>query len=208
MGNIDDTKIIFSKNLKHYMQLYNLSQTDISQITGVSQQSVSNWLNCKLMPRMGVIEKLANYFKIKKSDLLEDRSEKNNKANIILKFNTLLKEKGYTIDRLSNETEIPKKLIEMYANGDIQFLNDDDLKKISNTLGINYWELLDWERLLYNYMDADERRNTFSQFLTEFEIFVTRNDYDTAVTFINIAIKCLELDNEKLTQILKIIDTF
>ena len=45
MSDSEKTKKIFAKNLLKYMERHNLNQTDISEITGVSQQSVSNWLN-------------------------------------------------------------------------------------------------------------------------------------------------------------------
>lgn len=77
--NDDEIKVVFSNNLKRYMALHNLNQNDIAKITGVSQQSVSNWLNNRLMPRMGVIEKLANHFNILKSDLLEDKNNVSDK---------------------------------------------------------------------------------------------------------------------------------
>ena len=72
---VEKVKEIFSKNLKQYMAIYNLNQEDVAKITGVSRQSVSYWLNKKIMPRMGVIEKLATYFDVWKSDLLEDKGE-------------------------------------------------------------------------------------------------------------------------------------
>ena len=42
MSNFEKTKKKFAKNLLKYMESYNLNQTDTSEITGVSQQSVSN----------------------------------------------------------------------------------------------------------------------------------------------------------------------
>lgn len=72
MKDNEQIKKVFSKNLKKYMTINNLKQSDISSIVNVSQQSVSYWLNGKLLPRMGTIEKLADYFGILKSELLED----------------------------------------------------------------------------------------------------------------------------------------
>ena len=40
MSDSEKTKKIFAKNLLKYMERHNLNQTDISEITGVSQQSV------------------------------------------------------------------------------------------------------------------------------------------------------------------------
>lgn len=71
----NDTKITFAKNLKKYMGIYNINQTKVSEIAGVSKQSVSYWLNAKLLPRMGAVELLADYFGILKSDLLENKDK-------------------------------------------------------------------------------------------------------------------------------------
>lgn len=71
----ENTKRIFSRNLLRLMDRENITQEDIAKITGVSQQSVSNWVSAKLMPRMGSVEKIADYFNILKSDLLEEQIE-------------------------------------------------------------------------------------------------------------------------------------
>lgn len=68
-----EIKKTFAKNLRNYMNIYNINQTKVSEIAKVSKQSVSNWLNAKLLPRMGAVELLADYFGILKSDLLEDK---------------------------------------------------------------------------------------------------------------------------------------
>lgn len=82
-----NNKKVFANNLLRYMRLYNLDRNDICNITGVSRQSVSNWLNAKLMPRMSVIDKLASYFNILKSDLIENNNlliaEKNKRENLV-----------------------------------------------------------------------------------------------------------------------------
>lgn len=83
MDEIDNIKKIFAKNLRFYMNEYKLNQNDISKITNVSRQSVSNWLNEKLLPRMGIIEILADHFHILKSDLLEDR-DSSVKAGLVI----------------------------------------------------------------------------------------------------------------------------
>lgn len=81
---MDDEKVktIFSNNLKKYMNMIGVNQNDIAKITGVSQQSVSNWINRKQIPRMGIIERLADYFGILKSDLLEDKDDVSNGIKI------------------------------------------------------------------------------------------------------------------------------
>lgn len=72
--NAENFKNIFSKNLKKYMNEYNINNRELSNIVGVSESTVGKWLLKKTIPRMGIIEKLANYFNIEKSDLLEENS--------------------------------------------------------------------------------------------------------------------------------------
>lgn len=72
--NEKETRRIFSDNLKYYMDKHNLNNVELSKIVGVSESTVGKWLLEKSTPRMGAIEKLAQYFHIRKSDLLEDRS--------------------------------------------------------------------------------------------------------------------------------------
>lgn len=67
------TKDIFSKNLQYYMELHELNNKELSEILGVSESTVGKWLLRKSTPRMGVIEKLARYFNIQKSDLIEQK---------------------------------------------------------------------------------------------------------------------------------------
>lgn len=64
---------IFSKNLKYYMKLYNKTRTDISKALGVSYTTFASWENGTNYPRIDKIEMLANYFKVSKADLIEDK---------------------------------------------------------------------------------------------------------------------------------------
>lgn len=72
-----DNKNIFAYNLKRYMELKGKSRNDISEALGISYFTVSDWVNGKKYPRMDKVEMLANYFGIQKSDLIEEKEEKN-----------------------------------------------------------------------------------------------------------------------------------
>lgn len=62
---------IFKDNLKHYMSLNRIKQTDIAQALNVSKSTVSSWCSGLKIPRMDKIEELAKLFGIQKSDLIE-----------------------------------------------------------------------------------------------------------------------------------------
>lgn len=69
IGNID----IFIKNLKYYMNLNNKTRTDICNDLKLPYTTFAEWYNGNVYPRIDKIELLANYFNIKKSDLIENK---------------------------------------------------------------------------------------------------------------------------------------
>ena len=68
-------KKIFSENLKYYMRKNNKTQIDIVVDLNFDKSTVSTWVNGTRLPRMDKVEMLARYFKIKRSDLIEERKE-------------------------------------------------------------------------------------------------------------------------------------
>lgn len=79
-----DNKNIFALNLKRQMELKGKSRNDISEALGISYFTVSDWVNGKKYPRMDKVEMLANYFGIQKSDLIEDKTQKNSPEELVL----------------------------------------------------------------------------------------------------------------------------
>lgn len=66
---------IFSKNLNYFMDRDGKSQSDIINDLGVNKSTISTWCNGIKMPRMSTIQMLADYFNIRKSDLVEEKNE-------------------------------------------------------------------------------------------------------------------------------------
>lgn len=71
-----DNKNIFASNLKRYMEINNKTRREVSEALGVSYYTFTDWINGKKYPRMDKVEKLAQYFGVLKSDLIEDKKEK------------------------------------------------------------------------------------------------------------------------------------
>ncbi len=59
-------------NIKALRKKYNLTQAQLGDIAGVSDKAVWTWENGTAEPRMGAIQKMADYFDIKKSDIVDD----------------------------------------------------------------------------------------------------------------------------------------
>lgn len=57
--------------IRYLRESHGLSQVELGEIAGVSDKAVSTWENNLKFPRMGPIERMANYFGISKSDIIE-----------------------------------------------------------------------------------------------------------------------------------------
>lgn len=64
-----------AKNIKRLREEYNLSQAELGKIAGVSDKAVSTWELGAKTPRMGAVEKIAAYFGIPKSTILDDTDQ-------------------------------------------------------------------------------------------------------------------------------------
>lgn len=72
MSNIGN-KETFAKNLTYYLSVCGREQKEVAEVIGVATSTFNDWVKGKKYPRIDKIEKLANYFKVKKSDLIEDK---------------------------------------------------------------------------------------------------------------------------------------
>ena len=62
------------ENLKALRKQHNLSQQEMAKIAGVTDKAISTWESGTRIPRMGAIQKMADYFGLQKSDIIEDNS--------------------------------------------------------------------------------------------------------------------------------------
>ena len=75
MSNIGN-KETFAKNLVYYLNISGREQKEVANEIGVATSTFNDWTKGKKYPRIDKIEMLANYFRIKKSDLIEDKKAK------------------------------------------------------------------------------------------------------------------------------------
>ena len=69
---------IFAKNLRHYLEISQMSQVDLSKKLNVGTTSVYNWCAGIKIPRMDKVDKMCQIFGCKRSDLITDRSSGDN----------------------------------------------------------------------------------------------------------------------------------
>ena len=75
-------KQVMAKNIRYYMEKNGLNATDLALELDFKYSTVLDWLKANTYPRIDKIEMMANYFKIEKSDLIEDKSTKSEKQDI------------------------------------------------------------------------------------------------------------------------------
>lgn len=87
----EEQKRIFSKNLRYYLNLNNMQQKELAQILGIRPSTITNWLKQTAMPQVSTIQKIADYFRIGKSDLVDEKldSDSNLDARIISDIRTV-----------------------------------------------------------------------------------------------------------------------
>jgi len=68
-------KKTLSKNLQKYIEVNGKERSEVAKDLEVSYSTLSDWINGNTYPRIDRIENMARYFKISKSDLIEEHEE-------------------------------------------------------------------------------------------------------------------------------------
>ena len=80
----EDLAKIISENMQFLMKKYNVSPADLAHALEVSQATISYWINGKKVPRGGAIQKMSNYFRVSKKEILVSRDERDREERTIL----------------------------------------------------------------------------------------------------------------------------
>ena len=64
-------------NIKSLRESNNITQKELADAIGVTDKAVSTWELDIKTPRMGSIQRIADYFGVKKSDIIEDKNSAN-----------------------------------------------------------------------------------------------------------------------------------
>lgn len=72
MNDIEQKKI-FSKNLNNLLAQRNKTQKEVADAISVSPQTFNTWCQGIALPRMGKVQRLADFFHIEKSDLIDEK---------------------------------------------------------------------------------------------------------------------------------------
>jgi len=77
VSNLGNKKVM-AANIRRYMLVNDVSPTDICKDLDFKMPTFSDWIHARTYPRIDKIEKMANYFGIQKSDLIEEKTATQN----------------------------------------------------------------------------------------------------------------------------------
>lgn len=69
----DEQKKIFAKNLNMYISLNQKQQKEVADDLGINPTTLNMWCKGNSIPKVSIIQKLADYFRIGKSDLTDKK---------------------------------------------------------------------------------------------------------------------------------------
>lgn len=81
MNSSETFNSLFAKNLRHYLEINQMSQVELSKKLNVGTTSVYNWCNGVKTPRMDKVDKMCQIFGCKRSDLITDSVPAGNDPN-------------------------------------------------------------------------------------------------------------------------------
>lgn len=94
--------LIFAKNLKRYMEKYELTQVELASRLDVSTVTIYNWLNGIKIPRMDKVDAMCKIFNCSREDMITDLD------NV---------QEGYY-----NDTEVQQLAQEVYENPELKLV--------------------------------------------------------------------------------------
>ena len=120
-------KRVFVTNLRHYLQEKGVTQKELAEGLNVSQGAICDWMALRRYPRMDGMQRIAEYFGIEISDLVEphDMNGKHYTNKELKRFETIMKnspeliELFLSIERLSDEKKaLVKAMVDaMHSQG-------------------------------------------------------------------------------------------
>lgn len=144
-GDYMDTRDNISKNLIQLLEENNMTRADLAKILNVSESTVGKWILKKSVPRLSIIEKIADYFKINKSDMLDCIYPTSTTGNNVVNIKDIRKNLGYTMKELSLMVGVSEATISRWESGDIANMKQNNIVALANALNISPLDVLGFD---------------------------------------------------------------
>lgn len=83
----NNVRKILSQSLQELMKENNVDQKELAEALGVTQPTVSNWINQSKYPRIKRIQQIADYFNVPKSRVTEGKKKLKEPETVAAHFN-------------------------------------------------------------------------------------------------------------------------
>lgn len=107
------TKSVIARNLRYYIDLNRMEQQDLAHALGVSQSSVTQWLQEKTTPRPDMIDKICRFFKISRDELLKDPDEVSSiiaESKPIPLYNSIYRKQYFDVSNIERYLAVDKSI--------------------------------------------------------------------------------------------------
>ena len=134
MPNENTMKKTFTDNLNRLLRVRGITQAELATYMEVSNTTVNNWVKGYKVPRMDKVDKLCSFFKIKRSELLEQSPASDDLPTLTQRDSTAHSKRDLNdLAKFLNKTEV-------MFDGDIYNLSEEDQQKLRNALEFVFWD--------------------------------------------------------------------
>ena len=134
MPNENTMKKTFTDNLNRLLRVRGITQAELATYMEVSNTTVNNWVKGYKVPRMDKVDKLCSFFKIKRSELLEQSPASDDLPTHTQRDSTAHSKRDLNdLAKFLNKTEV-------MFDGDTYNLSEEDQQKLRNALEFVFWD--------------------------------------------------------------------
>lgn len=134
MPNENTMKKTFTDNLNRLLRVRGITQAELATYMEVSNTTVNNWVKGYKVPRMDKVDKLCSFFKIKRSELLEQSPASDDLPTLTQRDSTAHSKRDMNdLAKFLNKTEV-------MFDGDTYNLSEEDQQKLRNALEFVFWD--------------------------------------------------------------------
>ena len=134
MPNENTMKKTFTDNLNRLLRVRGITQAELATYMEVSYTTVNNWVKGYKVPRMDMVDMLWSFFKIKRSELLEQSPASDDLPTLTQRDSTAHSKRDMNdLAKFLNKTEV-------MFDGDTYNLSEEDQQKLRNALEFVFWD--------------------------------------------------------------------
>ncbi len=135
----EDREMTIGENIRHLRESHGMTQAELGQIAGVTDKAVSTWEANLKVPRMEAVRRMADYFGVPKSAILDGTSVRKTTGQII---KAARMRAGLTQKELGEKLGITYQTVAQWEN-DLRKPKIETLRRIAEALGEEFNSLAD-----------------------------------------------------------------